>query len=103
MEFLALLIALIAILLLRNAGKRIRALEQRATALEQRLGLSPTTDEPDVPLAPSLDTFEPARHAPAARTDWPAAPVHQPGEIEAEASGTAPVQDGAAPPPFTAR
>jgi uncharacterized membrane protein len=50
-EFLAVLIAVIAILMVRNAGKRIAALEKRAATLEQRLAhpfaAGPTPEAPD--------------------------------------------------------
>jgi uncharacterized membrane protein len=52
-EFLAVLIAVIAILMVRNAGKRIAALEKRAATLEQRLA-HPLAAEP-TPEAPHAE------------------------------------------------
>jgi uncharacterized membrane protein len=86
-EFLAVLIAIVAILMVRNAGKRIAQLEQRAAALEQRIAhpfAAESAPEAAHPTEPPLDTFEPA----------PAAAAASPAERMDEAAIDSVIQDG---------
>jgi uncharacterized membrane protein len=94
-EFLAVLIAVVAVLMARNAGKRIAQLEQRASELEQRLA-HPFAAEgaPDAaPLAEQPIPDEAEATAAAA-----AAAATPPPERMDEAAADA-VQDAAPPVP----
>jgi uncharacterized membrane protein len=91
-EFLAVLIAIVAILMVRNAGKRIAALEKRATFLEQRLA-RPFAAEP---AAEAVPFPEPPIPDEAAATVAAAAPAP---ERMNEAAVDAVIADAAPPAP----
>ncbi len=77
MEYVALLVALMALLLVRSARRRVINLELRATTLEQRLAhrIPPAAAEAAPQATPAPDTFEPAAPTPAPAQ--PAAPIEE--------------------------
>jgi uncharacterized membrane protein len=94
MEFVAAVVAIIALIVAMQARKRAVMLERWARTLEQRLALPPAA-APEQPVAP-IDTFEQPRAAPSAPVA-PAAPFAPRPEAARDAAAEEIFQDAAAP------